>query len=202
MTAPQSLPVVECSRIGIFPNSTRARVIGYNFCYNWQLVQAAAQKRGCNLDAFFTAPLAKRLTVKQLKTPVTFWFTPLGKFFVITVCCPKKVSFFDPLHGMRGYVEYGGDYLRPTARPFLQWDGSRVIRIHALEARLESPFLVADFGNNFGLTVSESDEEIYRQIQDDPAGHFEYTAVPSTSPITIMRTSEEFEVHHALCISH
>ena len=201
MTPPQTLLAVECSRIGIIPESTRAGVIGHDFCYDWQRVQGAAQERGCNLDTFLTAPLAKRLIGKQLKTPVTFWYAPLGNLFVVTVCCSKSVEFFDPLHGMPGYVECGGNYLRPTARPFLHWNGSRIYRVHALEAKVESPFLVADFGNGFGLTVSESHEEIYRQIQDDPAGHFEYAVVPNASPTTIMVSSEAFEIHHALCTS-
>lgn len=202
MTSRKALPLVEGSRIGIFPNSTRDGGIGHDFCYDWQRVQEAAQKQDCNLDAFLTAPIAKRLMGKQLKTPVTFWYTPLGNLFVVTVCSTKSVDFFDPLHGMRGYVEYGGNHLRPTARPFLHWDGSRVIRVHALEATVVSPFLIADFGNGFGLTVSESDEDVYRQIQDDPAGYFEYAAVPSTSPIAIIESSEILEVHHALCVSH
>lgn len=201
MASTQVLPIVEHSLIGVFPSSTQARVIGQDFCYDWQRVQEAAQKQGQNLDVYLTAPLAKRLTAKRLKTPVTFWYAPLGNLFVVTVCSTaRNVDFFDPLHGLRGYVEYCGNHLRPTAQPFLHWDGSRVIRVHALEGRVESSFLVADFGNGFGLTVSESDEATYRDIQDAPAEHFEYAAVPHASPVAITGTAEPLEVHHALCI--
>lgn len=198
MTSQHPLPIVKCSQIGIYPDSTRSGVIGHDFCYDWQRVQEAAQQQGCNLDDFLVGPLAKRLTDKKLETPVTFWYAPLGGLFVVTVCSARNVNFFDPLHGLRGYVEYGGNHLRPSARPFLHWDGSRVLRVHSLEAAVESECLVADFGNGFGLIVSASDDESYRAIQDDPVGHFAYSAVPRTSPTTI---PPALEVHHALCIS-
>lgn len=201
MASENTLPIVECTQIGVYPTSTQDGVIGRDFCYDWRRVQEAARPLGQNLDSYLTAPLARRLQQKKLKTPVTFWYAPAGDFFVVTVCSKAtNVDFFDPLHGLRGYVEYGGNYLRPTARPLIHWDGSRVTRLHALEGRTSSPFLVADFGNGFGLSVSESDKDSYLEIQGDPAAHFEYTAIPCASPDVVPGSGGPLEVHHALCI--
>ncbi len=195
------VPLLSASEIGIYPASVRSDTIGHDFCYDWQRTRAAASKHGFNLDQFLTMPLAARLAKKKLKTPVTFWYTPLGKLFVVTVCSSKTVDFFDPLHSLPGYSEYGGNHLRPTARPFLHWDGSRIVRVHALESRVDAECLVADFGNGFGLTVSESDEESYLDIQRDPLAHFEYSAVPRTSPIEVSWNSQTFTLNHVLCLS-
>jgi hypothetical protein len=185
MSVPSNVPVISASEMGIYPASDRSDTIGHNFVYRWQLAQGGALKRGFNLDQFLTLPLVSRLTSKQLKTPVTFWYTPLGEFFVVTVCSSKEVDFFDPLHGLPGYAEYAGNYLRPIARPFLHWDGTRTIRVHALDVRPEARFLVADFGNGFGLTVSESDEATCLDIRQNPLAHFEYAAIPFESPVNV-----------------
>jgi hypothetical protein len=199
MASASMLPFLQSSEIGIYPASARSNTVGHDFCYDWRRVQAAAQKRGCNLDTFLTIPLASRLTRKELKSPVTFWYSPLGDLFVVTVCSSRHVNFFDPLYGLPGFAEYGGNYLRPTARPFLHWDGLRVLRVHALDSKVDTPCLVADFGNGFGLTVSESDEETYRDIQQNPAEHFEYSAVPRVSPTEVTSNGETLILNHVLC---
>lgn len=200
MTPEPVRPTLQYSGIGIYPPSVHSDAIGGDFCYDWRKVQDAAKKRGCNLDVFLTAPLAKRLTDKRLKTPVSFWYTPLGNLFVVTVCSSKNVNFFDPLRSMPGYLEYGENHLRPTARPFLHWDGSHVIRVQALRASADSAFFVGDFGNGFGLTVAESGEESYRRIQDDPVAYFEYFAVPIVSPTEITWKANVVQVYYRLCV--
>ncbi len=201
MPAASIVPLLSASEIGIYPASVRSATIVHDFCYDWQRTKAAASKSGFNLDQFLTMPLAARLAKKKLKTPVTFWYTPLGNLFVVTVCSSKTVAFFDPLLSLPGYFEYGGYYLRPIARPFLHWDGSQIVRVHALESGVDAGCLVADFGNGFGLTVSESDEETYLDIQRDPLAHFEYSAVPRTSPIEVSWNNQTFTLNHVLCLS-
>lgn len=197
----QSMPILEYKQLGIYPDSTHARVIGHDFVYDWRRAEQEALKRNCNLDTYLTAPLANRLTTKNLRTPVTFWYAALNNLFFITVCSPRSVNFCDPLLGLHGYVEYGGNYLRPHAKPFLHWNGSQVIRTHTLESVTKSEFFISDFGSAFGLTVSECDEDLYSEIEQNPAEHFEYSAVPSISPTSVTASSEAFQVHHALCIS-
>ena len=72
-----------------------------------------------------------------------------------------------------------GNYLRSTARPFLHWDGNNVFRVQALSAQPNGIFFLADFGNGFGLDISETDEETYKEIQNNSMKHFEYSAVPN-----------------------
>lgn len=190
-----ALPVMTAKDLGIFPENIRTDVVGHDFCFDWHAVQAAAEKQSCNLDDYLCIPLIRRLLAKSLKSPVTFWYAPLGKLFVVTVYSSREVDFFDPLHGMRGYVEYGGNYLRPTARPFLHWDGKNVFRVQAISAQPSGSFLLADFGNGFGLDVSETDEQTYNDIRANSAKHFEYSAVPQGQP-PIAST-----VQHVLCVS-
>jgi len=173
-----SLPVNTPQDLRIFPETIHTNVVGHDFCFDWQKVQDASEAMNCNLDHYLCAPLVERLLGKSLKSPVTFWYTPLGKLFVVTVYSPRKVDFFDPLVSMQGYVEYGGNYLRPNAMPFLHWDGKNAFRVHAIRERLNGMFLLADFGNGFGLDVSETDEHTYNEILNKSVEYFGYSAVP------------------------
>ena len=104
------LDVNACRELGVHPLPLRQDVMGQDFCYDWNKVQAAAGSLGQNLDSFLSFPIGDRLTHKGLKTPVTFWYTPLGHIFVVTVCSKRKTDFMDPLHSMPGYLEYGENY--------------------------------------------------------------------------------------------
>ena len=200
MSTIPTLDKARCLDFGLYPLQNRTEVIGQNFCYDWQRVQTAAKKAYLNLDHFLCLPIGSRLTEKGLKSPVTFWYTPLNKHFVITVCSKRKTDFFDPLHDLPGYMEYGGDYLRPTARPFLHWDGSRIVRVHAIESPYDSECLVADFWNLFGLTVSESGESQYNKIRSQPEDYFEYSAVPCETEEDLSWKGHKFTINHALCL--
>lgn len=192
--------IADSHKLGLHPFEDRENVIGQDFCYEWNRVRTAAKLLGHNLDSFLSLPIGSRLADKGLKTPVTFWFAPLNKLFVVTVCSKYKADFMNPLHSLPGYVEYGASYLRPTARPFLHYDGSRIIRVHLLESRPRGGHLVADFGNLFGLTVSESDEEQYNNIRSDPVEHFEYSAVPRDAEQNVSWKDRGFVLHHAFCM--
>ncbi len=194
-----ALPVMTAKDLGIFPENIRTDVVGHDFCFDWKAVEAAAAKQKCNLDDYLCAPLVKRLLAKSLKSPVTFWYAPLGKLFVVTVYSSRDVDFFDPLHGMHGYVEYGGNYLRPSARPFMHWNGKNAFRVHAISALPKGSFLLADFGNGFGLDVSESSEAIYKDIRGNPEKHFEYSAVPHGEQSD--SSAGGVVAQHVLCVS-
>ena len=193
-----ALPVITAKDLGIFPENIRTDVVGHDFCYDWNAVEAAAAKQKCNLEDYLCAPLVRRLLVKLPERPVTFWYAPLGKLFVVTVYSSSNVDFFDPLHGMRGYVEYGGNYLRPSARPFMHWNGENAFRVHAISAQPRGSFLLADFGNKLGLDVSESNETTYNDIRGNPAKHFEYSAIPHGEQSD---SSAGGVVQHVLCAS-
>ena len=194
-----TLTIMTAKELGIYPENIRTDVVGHDFCFDWLAAEAAAIKQNCNLDEYLCAPLVQRLLDKPHKSPITFWYAPLGKLFVVTVYSSRKVDFFDPLHGMRGYVEYGGNYLRPTARPFLHWDGKNVFRVHAISVQPSGSFLLADFGNGFGLDVSETDEEMYNDIRNNSAKHFGYSAVPQRQPPITSTISDPTQ--HVLCVS-
>jgi len=193
------LPVMTRMELGIFPENIRTEVVGHDFCFDWHAVSAAAEKQGCNLDDYLCIPLSRRLMAKSLKSPVTFWFAPLGKLFVVTAYSAHNVDFFDPMLRMPGYVEYGGNYLRSTARPFLHWDGKNLFRVHAIVTPPSGLFILADFGNGFGLDVSETDEDTYCEIRNNPSMYFEHTAVMQGNPSTT--STDAPLIKHVLCVS-
>ncbi len=123
-----------------------------------------------------------------------------NQILIVTVCSKRRADFMNPLHRMPGYMEYGAAYLRTTARPFLHYDGGRVIRLHVLDSPTTAKHLVADFGNLFGLTVAESNEDQYNKICSRPADHFEYSAVPQEAHENVSWKGQEFLLHHTLCV--
>ena len=197
-TSHLALPMITAKHLGIFPENIRTNVVGHDFCYDWNTVKSAAAKQKCNLDYYLCAPLVKRLLAKSLKSPITFWYAPTGDRFVVTVYSSSNVDFFDPLHGMPGYVEYGGNYLRPSARPFMHWNGKNVFRVHPISAQPRGSFLIADFGNALGLNVSESNETTYSDISRNPAKHFDYLAIPHGEQ---SNSSAGGAVQNVLCVS-
>ena len=200
MSLVPKLDAEACRKLGLYPVADRQHAIGQDFCYDWNKVRTAAQLLCHNLDRFLSLPIASRLAQKGLKTPVTFWFTPLNQILIVTVCSTRKADFMNPLHRMAGYMEYGASYLRPTARPFLHYDGARVIRVHVLDSPSEAEHFVADFANLFGLTVAESDEDQYNDIRSHPADHFEYSAVSHEAHENVSWKGQDFLLHHALCV--
>ena len=193
------LPVMTANDLGIFPKNIRTDAIGHDFCFDWQGVQVAAKRQQCNLDDYLCVPLVKRILAVALKNHITFWYTPLGKQFIVTAYSPSEVDFFNPLYNMHGYVDYGGNYLRSTARPFLHWDGNNVFRVQAISTPPNGLFFLADFGNGFGLDVSDTDEDTYKEIQNNSNKHFEYSAIPNQQ---IPNTSNDANlVKNVFCVS-
>ena len=193
------LPIITAKDLGIFPENIRSDYVGHDFCFEWNAVKIAAEKMNCNLDDYLCDPLVKRLRQKSLKSAITFWYTPLGKMFIVTAYSPSELDFFDPICSMQGYVDYGGNYLRSTARPFLHWDGTNVFRVQAISEQPNGLFLLADFGNGFGLNVSETDEDTYNEIKNNSNKHFEYSAVPHKKMSDI--SSGANLIQQVLCIS-
>lgn len=200
MASIATLDTDACRKLGLYPLSNPTEVVGHDFCYDWNRVRAAARKVNQNLEQFLSLPIGARLAEKGLRTPVTFWFTPLGQLFVVTVCSTRNVDFMTPLHSLSGYVEYGANHLRPTARPFLHYNDLRITRVHMLDAPPDSSFLVADFGNAFGLTVTGTENDQFNEIRQCPSDYFEYSAIPSESEENVSWNGREFVIHHALYV--
>ena len=164
-------------------------------------MQEYSAEQGLNLDSFLVLPIAAQLDRKKLRSPVLFWYAPLNAHFVVTVTSRRNVDFMDPLHSLPGYAEYGTGYLRAQARPILYWTGDRVVRTHpSLGARTSSQWLVADFGNAFGLCVAEASRAMYESILKNPADHFDYLAVPQEREQVCRWKGRSFTVHHASCV--
>ena len=192
---------INCCESGYNPATGRQSLIGQDFVYKWDPVREYATRRGLNLDSFLVLPIAARLFEKKLLSSVLFWFTPMNDVFVVTVCSKRNVNFMNPLHSLTGYVEYGQNYLRPHARPFLYWNGENVLRIHpVLDMDTPPEYLVADFGNLFGLTVAESSPEQYREILENPVDYFDCLAVPEESEQVCDWNGKTSTIQHALCV--
>ena len=175
--------------------------IGADFVYDWRSVQKYSAERGLNLDSFLVLPIAAQLERKKLRSPVLFWYSPLKTHFVVTVTSRRDVDFMNPLHSLPGYAEYGTGFLRAQARPLLYWTGDRVVRTHLmLGTSTSSQWLVADFGNAFGLSVAEASRALYESILENPACHFDYLAVPREREQVCSWDGRTFAVHHASCV--
>ncbi len=176
--------------------------VGDTFVYDWGPVEKHSAERGLNLEGFLVMPIADRLHRKKLRSPVLFWYAPLmPASFVVTVTCRRAVDFMDPLHGLPGYRAFGSDLVPPIARPFLYWTGRDVIRTHPrLAGGNESPYLVDDFANGFGLTSGEVSKEWYESVRQNPADHFEYAAVPQVPDEFRVWKNRRVKLFHAVCI--
>ena len=190
---------IICCQTGYNPTTGHRAAIGKDFVYRWEPVRVSAMQRGLNLDNFLVLPIAARLSDKKLRSPVLFWFTPMNDVFVVTVTSRRNVDFMDPLHSLPGYTQYGEDYLRPHARPIVYWNGVEPLRTHPMLGNAPGGFLVADFGNLFGLNVAESSAEQHREILENPVDYFEYVAIPDTPEQVCNWNGETFILQHALC---
>lgn len=68
-----------------------------------------------------------------------------------------------------GYYENGQDFLPEHAVPYIYWNGQSTYRIYRKpEGKVESRYLISDFGNLSGLTIGETDSVTYCSIIDAP----------------------------------
>ena len=186
--------------LGIYPSSNHTKMTGHDFVYDWQKVQDAAREANQNLDCYLCLPIGARLAEKKPETPVTFWFAPMSQYFVVTVCSTKEVDFMNPLHGLKGYVQYGANYLRHDARPFLHYQDGCIIRVHMLDAQSYAQYLVADYGNASGLTVERTDERQFNEIGQSPLDHYEYSAVHSGYEDHVSWNDQDYIVRQEMCV--
>ena len=119
------LPLIEVQanelcKTGFSPHTGRVEPIGDTYWFDWQTVAKAVQSQGMNLDRFQTLRLVSFFARRKPRSNVLICYTPYQDRFVLSVCSKQNISLMDALHvtsGMPGNLDYGQDYLPPTAAP-------------------------------------------------------------------------------------
>lgn len=203
----QVLPLIEVQaqevcEMGFCPTTGRTEPIGDAFWFDWEAVAEAARSQGMNLDRFLTLRLASFFASKRLRSNVLICYAPYQNRFMLSVCSKRQTNFLKVLHsshGMPGYLEYGQDYVPPTAAPFLFYGGMQLYRVYHIRERPSSANYVCDFGNAFGLCVSESDPDGYERIRDEMGTYVDYSAVPIEPSEEIDLDGTSVTLQHAFC---
>jgi hypothetical protein len=181
MDSTSSIPTLTEKSLPIEPLDWK-NAGGPEFAFSWSKVREVAAEQHCNFADYLCLPLGAKLAKKAPKSSATLWFTPFNELFIVSIHSKRKIDFFDPLHGMLGYIEYGSGYLKPNSRPFMHWDGSTIYRIHPVDGPVSGEELVEDFGSLFGLSTADADSDVFQELLNNPSANFDYATVPQ-SPI-------------------
>lgn len=195
MDSTSSIPTLTEKTLAIEPLDLR-NAGGPEFAFSWSKVREAAAALHYNFADYLCLPLGAKLAKKTPKSSVTLWFTPFNELFIISVHSKRKIDFLDPLHDMRGYVEYGSGYLKPNSRPFMHWDGSTIYRLHPVDGPVSGNELVEDFGSLFGLSTAEADSDVFQELLNNPSTNFDYAAVPQSPVRQYEFAGTRFNVSH------
>lgn len=171
--------------------------VGQTFAYRVTPLRAALEERNESLDNYLTAATLKAVRRKFIRGSLLFFFSPANEMFFVTGCDHRLKVSFEWLTDIAGYFESGQELVHDNAMPFLLWENSRLIRLHADTEGLERGHFVSDFGTLFGLSIGKVSAGTYRDVSLNPGKHWELSPVPVSPRQTIRVDGEEADVHHS-----
>jgi hypothetical protein len=173
---------------------------GTTYLFDWNQVLTSTTKANTSLDRFLTIRLGSYIQIKKYKVPILLLFAPANDSFKIIVCSKSDIDFTPCLHrsaGMPGYIDYGDEPIEKNARSFMYYSGQQIYRTyHFIERPESAELLCSDFGNQFGLTVSECDKSFYDDLIINPSEKPEYSFVP------LLESEEIVTPQNSLILSH
>lgn len=159
--------------------SGQAGIIGYTYAYDFAGLSKAAIEKGENLDGYLSKAILRGMSDHPVKSKLLFFYAPLVNLIFLSVTSSGSKARCDFLHDVKGYAEYGQEFVRDEAKPFMLWDGGNLHRLYQLPQEYDRDgFYISDLCSGFGLSVEETNEETYRLIAADRAGSYEYSVVP------------------------
>lgn len=186
-------------RTAVQLSSEQPEPIGEAYCFEWGAVADAAREAGHNLDRFLTLRLAGHFARRRPRSSVLIFYTPVQGHIVMTVCAKRRLAVIDALHSMPGYLEYGQEFVPPTARPFILFDGQRLYRTYLTQDRPTESHYICDLGNLFGLSVDAVDEPGYEIVLAGPNSEVDYSVVPMEPTEEVRTDGATITLHHVFC---
>lgn len=157
----------------------RDNIVVQTFAYNVNDLLVQYEKKKENADQLFTRAILYGIMSKQPKSKIIFFYSPHSEYTFISIALHKLNSNFFWLQKIPGYCEWGQEYLKENARPFLYWDGNNLHRIYFLPEYKPATRYITDFGSLYGLLSSETDEQTYKRIKLNEDGKaWDYSIVP------------------------
>ncbi len=193
------IDVAKHCRAAVQLSSGQPEPIGEAYCFEWGAVADAAREAGQNLDRFLTLRLAGHFALKRSRSSVLVFYTPVQGHIIMTVCSTTRLSMIDALHSMPGYLEYGQEFVPPTARPFILYDEQCLYRTYLTQGRPTESHYICDLGNLFGLSVDAVDEPGYEIVTAGPNSDVDYSVVPLEPTEEVWTGGATITLHHVFC---
>jgi hypothetical protein len=160
--------------------SGRKGIVGYTYAYDFARLSEAAVEKGENLDGYLSKAILRGMSDHPVKGKLLFFYAPLAHLIFLSVASHSLKARCDFLHEVRGYSEYGQEFVRDEAKPFMLWDGGNLHRLYQLPKDYNPEgFYISDLCSGFGITIEETSEETYQRTATDRAGSYESSAVPT-----------------------
>ncbi len=177
-------------------------LIGTAYLFDWDQVLTSAIKSNCSLDRFITVRLGSYIQSKKYKVPILVLYAPSENSFKIIICSKSELDFTPCLHrsgGMPGYIDYGDEPIEKMSRCFMYYSGKQLYRTyHFIEPSDNAEFLCSDFGNQFGLNVTECDKSFYDNLVTNHSEKPEYSFVPLVEGEQIVTPQNSLIVSHTI----
>lgn len=174
---------------------------GTSFLFDWHEVMHASITANLSFDKFLTVRLGSFIQQKKYKVPILILYSNQGNSFKLLISSKSKIDFTPCLHrtsGMPGYLDYGDEPVEGNVKGFLYYTGTELIRIYQLiDLPQKKVLYCSDFGNRFGLTVSEAEQEFYEELKNTPTEHAEYSFVPDKEVEQIVTPQNTLLLKHA-----
>ena len=193
------LPTITIDHKSICPDGKHFS--GTAFLFDWHAVIQASINANLSLDKFLTIRLGSFIQQKKYKVPILIQFSNQSGSFKLLICSKSNLDFTACLHrssGMPGYLDYGDESIEANTKGFLYYTGTELVRIYQLsELPSKETLYCSDFGNGFGLTVSEAEQEFYEELQTSPTEHADYSFVPDKEVEQIVTPQNTLQLKHA-----
>lgn len=198
------LPLIKINTKSIFTevedfmHPGNMNIVVQTFAYDLTNLIKGLRNKNTNVDRLFSETILAGVMQKQFKSKVMFFYSPHSKFTFISAALLKLNSNLNWLCNIQGYSEYGQEYLKPNAKPFMYWDGDNLHRIYYLPDYNPSEYYVNDFGSLFGLLSSDTNQDSYNRIKRNEANNtWDYSIVPDEHEEILTVKNKKFVLLHS-----
>jgi len=165
-----------------------------------------ARDAGLNLDRYLTRQILEGLLASPVRSPVLFWYESGEPYLFLSATSPRRDAPCSWMAALPTFFEGDSDSLRDNSRPFLLWDGEKLLRLYRVPPDIDPEdeftsalrladaevqgippvppeFLhfVSDFGAFGGWLVVTASPACYDQVLDNQVDNWDYSVIPETS---------------------